>query len=273
LRRGSGACGGRSPSRLILPSRRFKPLDPGCLDTATSKTDFATSTPTTVCSPIWSSLSFPRRSWHIGAWRAARRSPLHHCTYRSTHDHTGRRSQVSRGVGQTLVCMVMTQREPRRLTGLGIIPIALFVHNLEEALAIGPAMPRLEATWSRLLGRPVLLPSAQQYCSALVLVTAIAFGLLLLARLWDQASYALVVLQAVMALNVLAHVLGVVLLGGYAPGVITAALVEAPTSVAVLHRLRGAGWMSREQWRLLPLLAVLLHGPALLGLLAWARTS
>lgn len=167
----------------------------------------------------------------------------------------------------------MTHREPRRLKGLAIIPVALFAHNLEEAFAIGPALPRLEATWIRLLGRPLLLPSAQQYNVALLVVTGTAFGLLLLARLWDPASYALVVLQAVMTLNVLTHLMGVVLLGGYAPGVVTAVLVEAPTSVAVFHRLREARWMSRRQWRLLPLLAVLLHGPALLGLLAWVRTS
>jgi hypothetical protein len=168
--------------------------------------------------------------------------------------------------------MVMTQREPRRLTGLAIIPVALFVHNVEEAFAIGAALPRLEATWSRLLGRPVVLPSAQQYDTALAVVTGIAFGVFFLARLWDPASYALVVLQAVMTLNVLMHVLGTVLVGRYAPGVVTAILVEAPTSVVVFRRLGEARWMSPTQWRLLPFLAVLLHGPALVGLLAWART-
>ena len=165
----------------------------------------------------------------------------------------------------------MTHREPRRLTGPPVILVALFVHNLEEAFAIGPALPRLEATWGRLLGRPLLLPSAQQYGLALAIVTGVAIGVLLLARLWDPASYALVVLQAVMALNVLTHVLGAVLLGGYVPGVVSAVLVEAPTSVVVFRRVRDARWMSRTQWRLLPLLAVLLHGPALFGVLAWVR--
>ncbi len=163
----------------------------------------------------------------------------------------------------------MTHLEPRRLTGLAVIPVALIVHNLEEAFAIGAALPRLEATWSRLLGRPLVLPSAQQYGIALAVVTGIAFAVLLLARLWDPASYALVVIQAVMTLNVVTHVLGAVLLGGYAPGVVTAILVEAPTSVLVFHRVRDARWMSRTQWRLLPFLAVLLHGPALVALLAW----
>lgn len=159
---------------------------------------------------------------------------------------------------------------PRRLTGLAIIPVALLVHNLEEAFTIGPALPGLESTWGGLLGHSLTLPSPQQYDHALVIVTGIAFAALLFARLWDPASYALVVLQAVMTLNVLAHVLGTVFLGGYAPGVVTAVLVEAPTSGVVFHRLRESRWMSRGQWRLLPFLAALLHGPALVGLLAWA---
>lgn len=161
---------------------------------------------------------------------------------------------------------------PRRLTGLAIIPVALLVHNLEEAYAIGAALPELEATWGRLLGHSLTLPSAQQYDYALAIVTGIAFGALLLARLWDPASYALVVLQAVMTLNVLTHVLGAVFLGGYAPGVVTAVFVEAPTSGVVFRRLRESRWMSRVQWRLLPFLAALLHGPALVGLLAWVGT-
>jgi hypothetical protein len=78
--------------------------------------------------------------------------------------------------------------EPRRLTGLAIVPIAVFVHNLEEALTIGTAQPRLEAAWSRLLGHPVVMPTAQEYEIALVVVTGIAFGLLLLSRLWNPVS-------------------------------------------------------------------------------------
>jgi hypothetical protein len=78
-------------------------------------------------------------------------------------------------------------------------------------------------------------------------------------------------LQATMTLNILAHVLSAALVGGYAPGVVTAILVDGPTSAIVFHRLRGARWMSPVQWCLLPFLAVLLPGPALWGLLAWAR--
>jgi uncharacterized protein with HXXEE motif len=39
-------------------------------------------------------------------------------------------------------------------------------------------------------------------------------------------------------MNVLTHVGGAVLLGGYAPGLVTAVLVEAPASVILFRRLR-----------------------------------
>ena len=70
------------------------------------------------------------------------------------------------------------------------------------------------------------------------LLAAFAFALWLAARRWRGAATALVALQAVMAVNVLTHVAGAVLLGGYAPGLVTAVLVEAPVSVILFRRLR-----------------------------------
>jgi len=152
------------------------------------------------------------------------------------------------------------------------VPAALLLHNLEEALTIGAALPRLTALWARWAGRPLTLPTEAQYQRALVVLTAAVGVLYVLARLSDRLAYALVVVQAVMTLNVGTHVIGALLLGGYAPGVVTAVLVEAPTSLFVLSRLRKGAWMSRIQWRLLPLLAVLLHGPGLIALLLASRS-
>jgi hypothetical protein len=157
-----------------------------------------------------------------------------------------------------------------RSRGLWLVPLALLVHNLEEALTIGAALPRLQDRWTRWAGRPVALPSDVQFQRALVVLTVAVGALYLLAWTSDRFAYALVVVQAVMALNIASHVASAVLLGGYAPGLVTALLVEAPVSALVYRRLRG-GWMTPAQWRLLLPLALLLHGPALAGLLLWAR--
>lgn len=167
--------------------------------------------------------------------------------------------------------LVAHESGPWRRRALWVVPVAFLVHNLEEALTIPHALPRIHAAWSGWTGRALQLPNASQYHQVLVGLTAAGFVLLLLARLWDRASYALVVLQAVMTLNVAMHVAGAVLLRGYAPGLVSAVLVEAPVSFLVWRRVRDGGWMSRRQWRLLPLWVAILHGPGLIGLLLWVR--
>src|SRR4051812_12036209 len=107
---------------------------------------------------------------------------------------------------------------PRRLA---IIPIALLIHNIEEALTIDAYLPRMRDAWAAHLGTPPF-PSAHAYLVALVVLTIAAFALLLMARWWKPAAYALLALQAVMAFNVITHIAGAVAIGGYAPGLITA---------------------------------------------------
>ena len=121
---------------------------------------------------------------------------------------------------------------------MALVPFALRLHNLEEALTIGAALPQLQAKLSALLGRAVSLPTQRQFHLDLVLITAFGFALLLAARWWKGAAWALIALQAVMAANVLVHVAAALLLGGYAPGLVTALLVEAPVSVILFRRLR-----------------------------------
>jgi hypothetical protein len=147
----------------------------------------------------------------------------------------------------------------------------LCVHNLEEALSFGAMLPRSTALWTRLAGRPVALPSEPELHRALIALSVAAVALWVAARWVRAAAYALVVLQAAMAVNVAWHVAAAALLGGYAPGLATALLVEAPTSFVVFIRLSQDDWRTSIERRLVWPLAVLLHGPGLLLLLAWAR--
>jgi hypothetical protein len=96
----------------------------------------------------------------------------------------------------------------------------------------------MEARGAAFVGRPVSLPSPGRYYVGLPLLAAFALALWLAARRWNGAAAALIALQAVMAVNVLTHVGAAALLGGYAPGLLTAVLVEAPVSVILFRRLR-----------------------------------
>jgi hypothetical protein len=93
----------------------------------------------------------------------------------------------------------------------------------------------MRAAWAAHLGTPPF-PSAHAYYAAIAVLTIAAFALLLLVRRWEAAAYALLVLQAAMAVNVVTHVIGAIAIGGYAPGLVTALLVEAPVSIVVFRR-------------------------------------
>lgn len=134
------------------------------------------------------------------------------------------------------------------------------------------SLPELQDHLPRLLGHMVHLPSVEQYHVALAVVSFAAFGLLLLSWLTDSASYALVVLQSVMTLNIVVHLAAAAWMRGYVPGLVTAVLVELPTSLVVCRRLRAVNWMTSRQRTLLPLWTLVLHGPGLFGLLAFVRS-
>jgi hypothetical protein len=153
-----------------------------------------------------------------------------------------------------------------RAAGLGIIPLAFLVHNAEEAIAIPRMLPQAQAAVTRLLGPRATLPSAREYLVTLAVITAVAFAVWLAAFRFEPLAYALLVLQATMAVNVFSHLAATAVMGGYAPGVVTAVLVEGAVSVVAYRRIKAAGWLSRSQWVLLPILALLLHGPVAAGL-------
>jgi hypothetical protein len=106
---------------------------------------------------------------------------------------------------------------------------------------------------------------------ALALVTLVP----LLLAIWafrqpdsDLPVWLLLLVQATVLLNVLWHVTtAVVVFGGYAPGLLTALLINLPFSIYLLRRAAREGWVSRGAlWGLLPG-ALVMHGPLLSGLL------
>lgn len=158
-----------------------------------------------------------------------------------------------------------------RATGLGLVPLAIVVHNIEEALTVRSHVPELQRMFADRFGLATTWPSPGHYHVALLFVSVVVLALYLVSRKIRGWGYSLLVVQAVMALNVLVHVTAAAVLGRYVPGLLSAVLVELPTSIIVFGGVRGTGRLSRTQWSLLPILAVLIHGPALLGLFTLLR--
>jgi len=132
---------------------------------------------------------------------------------------------------------------------LWLVPVFITVHNLEEALFMPAFLKTRNASIpSSLQG---LLPpiTYRQFLIALIAMTAIPYAIALLGNLEREGSgslYLLLGLQVVMLYNVLAHVVMAGVMGGYAPGVVTALIINLPFSVYLVRRAVKERWASRR---------------------------
>lgn len=148
--------------------------------------------------------------------------------------------------------MDLADRHTIMRTRLWCIPVLLALHNIEEALTM-PSwvmmhLPMLQSKFFFL--RFVSFSSLQIYIS-LLLVTA---GPFLLAWICLQAPltkgkvFLMLILQSVVGWNALVpHLSGVVLLGMYNPGTVTAVVCNLPFTVYLLRKSMREGIISRKE--------------------------
>jgi hypothetical protein len=154
---------------------------------------------------------------------------------------------------------------------LWLVPALTAVHNTEEAATFPRYLPlvleRLPEAWRSIAG-PI---SLGQLWAALAIVTLIPFALGAWAALRpaDVAPvWLLLLIQATLLLNVVWHVgAALFLFQGYAPGLVTAVLLNLPLSIYLMHRAARENWVSPRARRALLPGALVVHGPVLWGLL------
>jgi hypothetical protein len=120
-------------------------------------------------------------------------------------------------------------------------PIAVTLHNAEEAIW----MPRWPA--SHAMHLPVRPPGAAEIWAALVVFTVAAFALTYLsARLGPESIWAYLTFGYIVAMlaNVFVpHVPAAIVFRGYAPGVVTAVLINFPVMSLLTFRMLREGWV------------------------------
>lgn len=154
---------------------------------------------------------------------------------------------------------------------LWLVPLLLLLHNAEEAVFFPRYLPfvlaRLPTAWRAVAG-PV---TSGQVWLALAIVTLVALGLTVWAQRHPEshtALWLLLLLQTSVLLNVLWHVAAAaVLFRGYAPGLVTALLLNLPFSIYLIRRAVREHWFSRGALLALGAAALLAHGPLLSALL------
>ena len=149
----------------------------------------------------------------------------------------------------------------RSLQRLLVLVIAL--HNLEEGVTVPAFLPRVRAHLQQIPAfHDVALPTAERMYVALVVVTLVP-GLLVG---WATTGRDSVVKREIVAILVAAllwnvlipHVPAAILLGGYAPGVLTAVAINLPFAVYFFRRSAHERMLTRRQIGVALLIGLLL---------------
>lgn len=161
---------------------------------------------------------------------------------------------------------------------LWLVPLFIVLHNLEE-MAFMPRLladlpgklPAWAANW---LPEGYFPPSYRQFLFMLLVVTVLPYSFALLGgakRERGPRTFLLAGTQMVMLVNVLSHVVSMNIMGGYVPGLASALAINLLFSLYFFGAGLRQGWLKWGDFAYLAPVAVVLHGPGLLGLMVLAR--
>ena len=143
---------------------------------------------------------------------------------------------------------------------LVLIGVTLVLHTTEEYLTF-PAFLWSSTRLSRWLPTPALLHNPHELHLALVMATVLPLLVVVWAILRPNKGLLIAVLflEAVLLVNAGWHIFAALVRGGYAPGLITAMLINLPFGVYVLRRAVKEQWIApRTAWQLIAT-ALVLH--------------
>ena len=160
-------------------------------------------------------------------------------------------------------------RSLSRNAALALIGVTLVLHTTEEYLTF-PAYLSSGNRLSRWLSPPALTQNPRNLDVALALATVLPLAVIVWAILRPRKALLVSVLflESVLLVNAGWHVFAAVLRGGYAPGVLTAVLINLPFGVYVLRRAVKEQWIPSQTAWLMIGIALALHLAALGSLLA-----
>ncbi|MFZ1137199.1 MAG: HXXEE domain-containing protein [Candidatus Korobacteraceae bacterium] len=143
---------------------------------------------------------------------------------------------------------------------LALIGVTLVLHTTEEYLTF-PAYLASANQLPRFLPPPALMQNLQNLRIALLAATVLPLAVIAWA-IWRPRKALLVAvlfLECILLINSGWHVFAACVRGGYAPGVITAVLINLPFGVYVLRRSVKDQWIpARTAWLLLGI-ALVVH--------------
>jgi hypothetical protein len=152
---------------------------------------------------------------------------------------------------------------------LVLIGVTLMLHTTEEFLTF-PAYLSSASRLSRILTPPRFLQDPHSLRIALLVATVLPLAVIVWAILRPRKALlvAALFLESILLVNAAWHIFAACVRGGYAPGVLTAVLINLPFGVYVLRRAVTDRWIpARTAWLLIGV-ALLLHITAVGSFLA-----
>jgi Protein of unknown function with HXXEE motif len=152
---------------------------------------------------------------------------------------------------------------------LALIGVALVLHTTEEYLTFPAYLPPAKRLPPLLLP-PALMQNPQNLHIALLLATVLPLVVIAWAILRPRKALLVsaLFLECILLVNAGWHIFAACVRGGYAPGVLTAVLVNLPFGVYVLRRAVKDHWIPAQTAWLLIGVALVLHLAALGSFLA-----
>jgi hypothetical protein len=152
---------------------------------------------------------------------------------------------------------------------LALIGLTLVLHTVEEYLTF-PAYLWAPSRMQLWLPSPVWLRDSHHLLSAMLMATVLPLGVIAWAMLRPNKGLliAVLLLESVLLVNAAWHIFAAVVRGGYAPGLITAVLINLPFGIYVLRRAVRDQWIAARTASQLLAVAILLHIAAIGRLLA-----
>jgi len=152
---------------------------------------------------------------------------------------------------------------------LGLIGVTLVLHDSEEFLTF-PAFLLSDERLRRWLSPPGLLRDPQNLRIALVVATVLPLAVIAWTILRPRKArlVAVLFLESILLVNAGWHIFAAVLRCGYAPGVLTAVLINLPFGLYVMRRAVREQWIPAQTAWLLIGIALALHLVALGSFLA-----
>lgn len=150
-------------------------------------------------------------------------------------------------------------QSPSRNVVLAVIGLTFVIHAVEEYLAFPEFLSANRLP--RWVPRAALLRNPHDMRIALVLVSVAVLGVIAWAILRpNKAVFILsLLIECILLVNAGWHILASAVRGGYAPGVITAVLINVPFGIYVLRRAIKEGWIRPRAARRMIGIAFIFH--------------